>query len=127
MKIRLQELASENRKLVQEIAPTRPACETTERAFKGIGLEASLDFASSADALSVVKHFKQGIEQKRDGEVIAREAVISALNESRCLEAPIIGQDAVQAVKITRSVLYLHSTYRSQNCLFWKCSKRCML
>ena len=100
----MQELASKNKNLVQEVPPAKPACVASEMPFRGISLEASLDFASSPDALSVVKHFKQGIEQKKAGEVETREAVISALSEKRCSEGPMIGQDALQALKISRSV-----------------------
>lgn len=98
----IQELASKNKKLVEELPIAKPARVASESAFKGIALEASLDFAPSPDALSVVKHFKQSVEHRRGSEICERENNTAVLNEQRCSEAPLIGQDAVRAFEVKR-------------------------
>ncbi len=88
-------------KLVEELPAAKPPRVTSEAAFSGSTLEASLDFAASPDALSVVKQFKHSVEQKRIAEVKGREAVISTLNKQRCSAAPLFGQDAVKVLRMS--------------------------
>ncbi|KAK9839615.1 hypothetical protein WJX81_001019 [Elliptochloris bilobata] len=77
--------------------------------FNGVSLEESLPFVPGADVLAAVAAALQALRERRRAAAAGRQRLVAAQSAARCAVVPLLGRDALAAVRVLHPAEHVHT------------------